>query len=523
MKHYFKKEILMNYIVRLLCCVMIPAALLQADCNESCDYAHSSKSYLNVRPQGQSHSPELLSAFRYDRINAKHDGRNGGVQFVAFGSKTTNDDALSRYFSVFGKHVMSVKSSGSVEDTGSAGDILADHFNVFTLNNEYESTISFCPEQSTFGVILHGRKGFWQNEDANRGFWASLSFPVMRVKNKMNFKETITNDGGGVNVDASPVAVANMQEAFRQSAWKYGKIVCGDLEKTGVADVELKVGYEWLEHEPCHLESYVGVIIPTGNTPRGEYMFEPVVGNGKHFGLMWGGAVGVNFYEDESRDRTLRMEIAAHSQYLFSKEQVRSFDIKNKPWSRYMGVYADLEEATQSVDLAGDFAVNYQTPGINMFTRPVDVTPGFSHNVTSGLVFTCKKLYAEVGCNVYARQDECVELACSFPDEVAFKYPSGVGATSVIRNISGQSTLDAAGEILLADYSTAVVTQEQLDLNSAASPAFLSYTLYGTVGYRCDDHKYPLIAALGGSYEGAVETNGAVDRWAIWGKVGFSF
>lgn len=514
----------MKSMLKVLCCTMIPAALLQADCNESCDFANTSKSFLSVRPQGQSNDPILVSAFRYDREDAKEDGRHGSIQFVAFGGKTTNDENLARYFSVFGKQKMTVRSSASVVDVGSAGDILADYFNVFTVNGEFESTISLRPQQSTFGFLFHGRKGFWQNEEAGRGFWGSISFPVTRIQNKLNFEENVTNDGGGVDLTESPAAVANMKEAFRQSAWNYGKIVCDSLTKTGVADVELKLGYEWLEHEPCHLESYIGVVIPTGNKPKGEYVFEPIVGNGKHFGVMWGGSAGMNFYEDEARDRVLRMEIVAHSQYLFSRQQVRSFDVKYKPWSRYMGVYSSLADATEAAGLStAEFRANYQTPGINIFTRPVEVTPGFSHNVTSAVTYSCKKLYGEIGCNVFARQDECLELECSFPSDVAFKYPSGAGNTSIVRNITGNSTLDGTPAILLANYETAVVQQADLDLNSAASPGFMAYTLYGTIGYRCNDHKYPIVAALGGSYEGAVETNGAVDRWTVWGKLGFSF
>lgn len=518
-----------NTMKIVLCSVMIPVSLLQAKCNESCDFAHTGKSYLNVRPQGQSMSPELVSGFRYDRIDLKEDGRNAGVQFVAFGGKSTNSENLARYFSVFGKTSMKVKSSSSITDSGEAGDILADHFNVFTRQDEinnghFESTISFCPEQSTFGFIFYGRKSFFRNEEKERGFWASMSFPVMRVQNNMNFYEQVTVDGGGADETQNNVVVANMTEAFKQSDWKYGKITCGKLSETGVADIELKLGYEWLNHEPCHLESYIGVVIPTGNKPKGEYLFEPIVGNGKHFGLMWGGAVGVLFYEDEARDRKLRAEIAAHSQYLFSREQVRSLDVKNKPWSRYMGVYSDLEEATTASNMANStLAAHYQTPGINIFSRPVDVTPGFSHNVTSAFTYTCKKFYGELGCNVYARQDECVELACPFPKEVAFKNLTGIGFTSIIRNITGLEALDAAGQISLANYQTAVVSEDDLDLNSAASPAYLSYTIYGSLGYHCEEHKYPVIAALGGSYEMGADTNASIDRWNVWGKIGFSF
>ena len=349
---FYTKEFLMKYSTKVLWSMLIPVSLLQGMCNESCDFADTSKSYLNVRPQGQSASPELVSAFRYDRIDLKENGKYAGVQFVAFGGKSNDSERLSRYFSVFGKHVMKVKSSTSIATSGEAGDILADYFNVFTNNSLFESTISICPEQSTFGFIFYGRKSFCRNEEKERGFWASASFPVMRVENKMNFHENVTVDGNGANEAASPTVVANMTQAFNQSAWKYGKITCGKLSETGVADLELKLGYEWLVHEPCHLESYIGVVVPTGTTPKGEYMFEPIVGNGHHFGLMWGGAFGILFYEDEARDRQLRAEIGAHTEYLFRKEQVRSFDVKYNPWSRYMGVYTNMDQATEASELA---------------------------------------------------------------------------------------------------------------------------------------------------------------------------
>lgn len=46
------------------------------------------------------------------------------------------------------------------------------------------------------------------------------------------------------------------------------------MKRTGLADMEVKLGYEWLQQEPCHLESYVGLILPTGNAPTGEYLLK---------------------------------------------------------------------------------------------------------------------------------------------------------------------------------------------------------------------------------------------------------
>ena len=151
------------------------------------------------------------------------------------------------------------------------------------------------------------------------------------------------------------------------------------------------------------------------------------------------------------------------------------------------------------------------------------VKPGFSHDINSALTYSCKKTYIELGWNYFSRQDECLEFDCPFPSNVAFKALPGGGETSVIRNITGFATLDNAGQITLPNYQTAVIDESDVDLNSAASPGFISHTLYGTIGYRCEDHKYPIVAALGGSYEVGADTNACLDRWTLWGKVGFSF
>ena len=54
-----------------------------------------------------------------------------------------------------------------------------------------------------------------------------------------------------------------MQAAFDQSDWCFGKITCDDdkMSKTGVADITAVLEYRWLECDPCHIESYAGLLI----------------------------------------------------------------------------------------------------------------------------------------------------------------------------------------------------------------------------------------------------------------------
>lgn len=61
-----------------------------------------------------------------------------------------------------------------------------------------------------------------------------------------------------------------------------------------------------------------------------------------------------------------------------------------------------------------------------------------------------------------------------------------------------------------------------LDLASAAHPCTLSHTFYGSIGYAFNKWCVPVNCSIGGSYEFA-DRNTALERWLVWGKIGFSY
>ncbi len=547
------KKLLLSSLVVLSA---LTAQTANADCcrNEctpenSCDYEITSRSYLAPRPNFQSASPELIAAFRFDRNQVGE--RHSAVQAVLFGGKTTNDRDLARYFLPFGKTDLIVDErigSGLSVPAGQPQlkpqDLLAQHFSVRTINGDFRSQISIRPQQTSIGLGLHHRMGFFQDDVKGRGFWSSISFPIESVRNKLKFEETILSDGGGVvaitDLAEGDVAYANMTEALQQSGWDFGKIVadsgCGDScvsdKKTGVADIEFKIGYEWLEQSPCHLESYIGIKIPTGNKPTGEYLFEPVVGNGHHWGIMFGSAIGVAIYDNEAAQSSLRVETNMHSQYLFANTQCRSLDLVCKPWSRYMEMYRNIDQAIIASEIAdADFAENFKTPGINVLTLPVKVRPGYSFNMNTAAVFALRKFQGEVGYNLYARQSECLKLACPWIEGPAIKNHAGLGKTDPIRDITGDFRKELQAEttpanaylLELKDYKFNMIKESDLDLISASSPTAITSTIYGTLGYNWDERKNPLFASVGYSYEFSDSNNGIMERWTAWGKVGISY
>lgn len=506
---------------------------------DSEDTADTGRSFLAIRRTlFEAATPERVTGFRYEQVHAKEDGCNGAFQAVVFGSKTTHSDDLAAYFSPFGVERLRVSEDTNRELVGNF-ELFSPFFGVIspqTDNQFFYSTLCFAPTHSEVGVGLEVRKSFWRNEDSERGFFIDIAMPIMRVRNDMNLKETIIEQAGAplTEFDSATQGIlpadevfptfGSMKAAFNQSNWKFGKITCDsdELTKTGVPWIQAIIGYEWLQHHPYHLETYVGISIPTGNSVTGEFLFEPVLGYGKSFGLVWGSALGLHIWDHKTEDRHIRMEVSNHAMYLFKKQQTRSFDLKGRPWSRYLPVYINQEQAQEAATLGGQAGTFLATPGINVFTQNVDVTPGLSHTINTGFVFEICKWRIEAGYNFFACADENVEL-CSFPKDVALASIAGLGTTEPLQDIAARVNPITCTPTPLADYDLSVITIEDFDLASAATPGIISNTLYGNIGYHADDRETPLFGNIGFSYEFSESSKAVPQRWIVWAKIGVSF
>jgi hypothetical protein len=244
-----------------------------------------------------------------------------------------------------------------------------------------------------------------------------------------------------------------------------------------------------------------------------------VIGNNRHFGVILGNTIGFDLWTKYCYN--FHMYIDGVTRYLLKNHQIRSFDLVGRPWSRYMEVYRTSEDAATA---AATQNANSGTSGINVFTRCVRVRPHLSSTINTGFVLSwqrdCASGIFEFGYNFFARQSEVVELDCSTSiANVALKGVNGVGTTTAARTIKYNFP---ASVFTFAERYQAL-TNCDIDLDSAAHPATISYTVYATLGYKWE-RECPFFIALGGSYEFAVnEINTTPDRWLVWGKCGFTF
>lgn len=508
-----------------------------------------SRTFFSAPTHFQRGKPERETLFAaHDRLDKKDNGWGGMFEVVGYYSQSTNSSELAKFFFPFGKcqlNVAEFKQPVTDSATGSpinpnldsdwnnlTKDLEARHFNIQTSSGTttFQSTIKICPKQKVGGIGLAYRQTLWRDcNDEGPRLWLDIAMPIENVKNEIAILETVTSDGGGavnqLGLDNSP-RVSNMTQAFAQSNWNYGKIDGKCRDQWGVSDVEVALGWRTMWEGCCQLDGYLGFIAPTGtkiDKKVAEFVFRPVVGNGHHWALIFGSYN--NFDVWSHNNHKIDMAYSMHGQILFKNNQWRSFDLKDKDWSRYAEVYASLADAqaafaANAADPDSIFGANSGTSGINVFTRCLEINPRYIVDTNSALIYTYRDNFkVELGYNFYVRHAEEAKL-CNWDEEIALKGILGNGDVSIARTINKHFRFDDLSES--TSYNEAIITKDKLDLNSATHPGVLSNIVYANFAYDGSVCDVPWFVGAGGSYEFS-KINTTLSRWTVWGKLGLSF
>lgn len=475
----------------------------------------------------------------------------GTLQLTAFGGQSTRSQALARYFLPFNKTQIVAGEFGSEAVINKTVDVIANYFGVLSTNPlsggipvppppapantafittdlTFQSTISFRPEHSFAGVGLEYQHYLIRKDDGS-GFWIQISAPVMWVKNNLHFCEIVSNPGGGGTPHVPAGYVGTIAQAlsgqpvFGNKRFNFGRIdICGSGKThVAVADVQVTLGGMCVGHEGCFLKYFVGGIFPTGNKPKACFIFEPIVGNNRHFGIHGGLNSGFSFAH------TAKAEIWVYSlfygQYLFPNTQTRSFDLIGKPWSRYIWMYPNSSAVAFS-DIS---------PGINFLTFPVEVHPSFSGSGTATIAYYRQCFTLQTGYRFLGKSNEFIKFSGTFVPSFGiagldFDDVSNTGAgKNGQANTESQATINLFADALNDETPLGLpafipVTAEQIDLESGAHPCIVTHTAFVTAGFQGDFCGSSLYSALGGSYEFSGD-NAILNRWTAWASFGVNF
>lgn len=502
---------------------------------------YTSRSIMNIAAQAPV-DPTLYDLFTnqfiYDRqeprkkhtfaqsLHHLHNKHKSRLNVVVWGGSTTNADNIAQYLLPFGQTELLVRegyanvlhpTNPNVDVPGNQS-IVAENFNITTAQKNFCSTLTFKPKQTVVGVNFFG---YCQ---LTNKLWVSFEAPFVHMKNTVDMVETVTFNGGfAIPQGAAPTSqgfnnthfFSNMQQAFKADGMLYGKID-GTQTKNTFAEVKLKAGYTYLHDGRQTLQMYGGIILPTGNKPKSKYLFEPLVGNNKH----WGVVVGSYFTRNlETQKFTLNLSMDSAIQYLFKNTQMRSFDLAGKPWSRYLGIYADNSQRLKdAANGTTETQMRFQTWGINYFTQAVTVKPYYLIDFLFNASFVLPHNSAlDFGLKVFSQSGEEVELKNPWQlGPMIGKLSDGVtsflGECAPLRGINNMYSTVVDNSTTNAIY----ITQDQLDMTSASQPFRTDYTFYAALHTKLDSQKIKNCILQSGFGYTIASNNATANRWQLW-------
>lgn len=395
--------------------------------------------YYSIRSQGVNAAREL--AGWSNKVNLCKDDIYGTVSAALEYTRSFKPHNITRC--LFGPDIVSdictcdsaiVISGSQTTDRGPA-DWLADYFG---LPNDFKSIVAFKPRIQNFIADLDFYIGFdrWVP-----GLYFRLDFPITHTKWFMDMHETVSLTGsnaapaGYYSGGSSPTTnlLSNFTEfitaaqtptfnqtpvlttpptSFPASAFdplQFAKISPCPINKAGIAEIRAALGWNWCCRN-YHVGFNVRTAAPTGTKPKGVFLFEPIVGNGHHWELGAGITAHWDFWmcEDENRHAGLYFDV--NITHLFKTKQRRTFDLKNKPNSRYM-LAEKIGPSQLNPQLANPPfpAVQFQnefSPVANLTTFNVNVSVAAQADLVLMLNYTDDYWSFDLGYNFWGRSCE---------------------------------------------------------------------------------------------------------------------
>lgn len=308
-----------------------------------------------------------------------------------------------------------IRVSGSTVANRGSRDWLADYFGLPT---DFQSTLQFNPVIDNYIVDLNFFLGF---DEFVPGLFFRFHIPIVHTRWDLKFQEKVINSGSNSGVyppgyfTPSEVTLNNMLPsvtAYMQGKQptltnnvKYDPLVasrfstdCSGLKQTGVAEIQAILGYSFTNSDEYHVGLGLRVAAPTGTRPNAAYLFQPIVGNGKHWELGGNLTAAYTFWHSMDAHSHASIQTVANITHMFDAHQSRSFDLCGEPNSRYM--LAERMSIPVIYDLAGQPSTGY----------PIEATYQFQNEFAPLANIT----QSDVAVSIGVQADILVAFTCIF-------------------------------------------------------------------------------------------------------------
>lgn len=426
-----------------------------------------------------------------------------GIYAKPFFQQSVNRDEIAEYFFRHNNQRLTFR-----EINENPNDIESLWFGLQAdVNTNFNGTLNMKPRRTTYGSYFN----FYVTKGFNcHHIWFNMACALMHAKHDLHLSEQIQEEPGPLsNFSIGTInQFASIIAALNNPAWNFGKFKQVKLNRTGLDDIQVKLGYDWF-YDPKynnHVSPYLVTTIPTGKRQRSECIFEPLVGSKN-------GSLGFGVLADYTHcicKNYFTYLFDFKYRYVFNARQYRSYDLRvNGDWSRYLLVVPENQHlATQ--------------PGINLFSLPSDVSPRSTINIWAALHWQRCDYNLEFGYNFWWRQKEKVSPQKRLESGFGIFDLAGMNGVPQSASQANISQGPIGPNQAPSDPTFIEVTLSDLDRSSAAHPKALSSTLYGAFGWQPHFCGYALLLGIGGQYEFA-HRRSALEQWALWASLGLIF
>ena len=357
--------------------------------------------------------------------------------------------------------------------------------------------------------------------------------------------------------------------------WKFGRFDFCTRSKTGLADIDIMLGQNIIHNDNGHFGFFGVVVVPTGNRPKAKYIFEPIVGNGRH----WEVGAGFNAHFGI---RNFGFYLDGYTAYVFKTHQTRSFDFRqNGLLSRYI-----LLKEFDTDNMYTQRVIN----AINFATRNCEVAIGLKADWSAKICLGAGGWTWDIGYNVFFQDSEkicirtecpcaidsrrfgikglegvcatcdtvnstepictpssgpCVEApgtptplnttqptATMFTAQLPTSTPPGPTPASVCFSWNSEPLEAPAllSQVLTDDFIFAnvdaaptIINCSDLDPQSAAQGRMLTHKIFSHLSYTFERSCYSPHVGIGCSAEFDAHCDNALQQWAVWLKAGLMF
>ncbi len=474
-------------------------------------------SYLRLRSQASNTARQLVGW--QELINSLPENPEKKVYGVFASTveyqRSFNSRAIADY--LLGCPTLSFKGS-QVADRNNNRDLVADYFGLPTdfvgklslspvIDNfifEPQLYVGFC-DRFFFKMnapVVHSRWDLGVCDRSENVSNSPTAFPVGYMGIDVNAPEYDTDNSTYLscgNIYPIP-ALATLREGLSgqtfgemSTPWNFGKIPFCRQEITRIAAVEFDLGFNLVYNDCVRLGFYGMLSAPTGNKANPEQFFSPVVGNGQHWELGAGLLGFIDLIKGSCNSLSLYFE--GNVSHLFDNYQVRSFDFKDKPLSRYLlmkqiGKMVLLNNNTNDLVIEDSApAYNYEQTlyagnlinAINYATRRAKVGVPVRGDFSVLLALGVSNATFDVGYNIYGNSKEelCIDR-CQSPCGVdnrkyALKGTTGTHSFAVC---PGELFCDSSNPLrpitLNASQDTATITNGVISTDSVDNPVQLN-------------------------------------------------